>query len=359
MMTAQREQLERNYALLRARLDAPETWSDPALFARLSRERKRLDPILEAYARLDALSRTIAEAEALLGDPELGELARGELAEARAARTRTEEELKLLLLPPDENEGRNVILELRAGTGGEEAALFAADLWRMYSLYASRRGWTAQILSLSETELGGVKELCCELRGEDAWRCMKFEAGSHCVKRVPATESSGRIQTSTATVAVLPEVEELEFSIPPEDLKIDTFRSSGAGGQKVNKTESAIRVTHLPTGTVVECQDERSQYQNKDRALAILRSRLYERAQAERTDARDAARRSQVGTGSRSEKIRTYFFLRDQVVDQRLTGDARSFRLADILNGELEELSEALIRQDQAQRLRETEEQGV
>ncbi|MBQ7144611.1 MAG: peptide chain release factor 1 [Oscillospiraceae bacterium] len=344
-MADQAAALRDRFAQLCAEMDAPETYADPARYARLARERKQLEPLINAYDRRDALERQIAEAEALTGDPELRELAKAELDEGRAALAELEREIKRLLLPPDENDGRNVILELRAGTGGEEAALFAADLYRMYSLYAQRRGWQMQVLSLNDTELGGVKELVCEVRGEDAWRRLKFEAGSHCVKRVPATESSGRIQTSTATVAVLPEVEELEFSIPPEEIKIDTFRSSGAGGQKVTKTESAIRVTHVPTGLVVECQDERSQYQNKDRALSILRARLYERAQAERTGARDAARRSQVGTGQRSEKIRTYFFLRDQVVDQRLEGDNRSFRLGPVLNGELEGLSDALIEQ--------------
>ena len=346
-MADRRKTLEEQDALLAAELDAPETYQDPERWARLARERKAIAPLLAAWARQDALTARLTEAEALRDDPELGELARAEIEEVRAALAETERELRRLLLPRDKHDGRPVILELRAGTGGEEAALFAGDLWRMYSLYAARKGWTVQLLSLSQTELGGVKELSCEVRGEDAWRCLRFEAGSHCVKRVPVTESSGRIQTSTATVAVLPEVEAVELNIPPEDLRIDTFRASGAGGQKVNKTESAIRVTHLPTGMVVECQDERSQYQNKDRALAILRARLSARLEAEQAGARDAARRDQVGTGSRSEKIRTYFFLRDQVVDQRLSGEARSFRLGDVLNGELEELSEALLEQEQ------------
>ncbi len=345
--------LQARYALLQAQLDAPETYADPALCARLNRERKALEPLLAAYAQQEALLLRQREARALLGDPELGELARAELDETEAALAEAEQELRRLRLPPDEHEGRAVILELRAGTGGEEAALFAAALWRMYSLYAARRGWQTRLLSLSDTELGGVRELVCEVRGADAWRFLKYEAGAHCVKRVPVTESSGRIQTSTATVAVLPEVEETEFSIPPEEIKIDTFRSSGAGGQKVNKTESAIRVTHLPTGTVVECQDERSQYQNKDRALAILRARLSARQRQARADARDEARRSQVGTGSRSEKIRTYFYLRDQVVDQRLHGENRAFRLGPILDGALEELSERLLDQEQAARLEE------
>ncbi|MBR7056397.1 MAG: peptide chain release factor 1 [Oscillospiraceae bacterium] len=345
--------LQARYAQLQAQLDAPETYADPALCARLNRERKALEPLLGAYERREALLLRQSEAKALLADPELGELARAELDETEAALAETAQELRRLRLPPDEHDGRAVILELRAGTGGEEAALFAAALWRMYSLYAARRGWQTRLLSVSDTELGGLRELVCEVRGEDAWRRLRFEAGAHCVKRVPVTESSGRIQTSTATVAVLPEVGETELSIPPEDLRIDTFRASGAGGQKVNKTESAIRVTHLPTGTVVECQDERSQYQNKDRALAILRARLSARQRQARADARDEARRSQVGTGSRSEKIRTYFYLRDQVVDQRLHGENRTFRLGPILDGALEELSERLLDQEQAARLEE------
>ena len=345
--------LKDRYALLRAQLDAPETYADPALCARLNRERKALEPLLAAYERQEALLLRQSGAKALLADPELGELAKAELAETEAALAETAQELRRLRLPPDEHDGRAVILELRAGTGGEEAALFAAALWRMYSLYAARRGWQTRLLSVSDTELGGLRELVCEVRGEDAWRRLRFEAGAHCVKRVPVTESSGRIQTSTATVAVLPEVGETELSIPPDEIKIDTFRASGAGGQKVNKTESAIRVTHLPTGTVVECQDERSQYQNKDRALAILRARLYARARQDRDAERAEARRSQVGSGSRSEKIRTYFYLRDQVVDQRLSGDSRAFRLGPVLDGALEALSEALLEQELDRRLAE------
>lgn len=345
--------LRDRYALLRAQLDAPETYADPALCARLNRELKALESLLSAYQRQEALLLRQREAKALLSDPELGELARAELDETEAALAETALEIRRLRLPPDEYDGRAVILELRAGTGGEEAALFAAELWRMYSLYAARRGWQTRLLSVSDTELGGLRELVCEVRGADAWRRLRFEAGAHCVKRVPVTERSGRIQTSTATVAVLPWVEETELSIPSEDLRIDSFRASGAGGQKVNKTESAIRVTHLPTGTVVECQDERSQYQNKDRALAILRARLSARQRQARADERDEARRSQVGTGSRSEKIRTYFYLRDQVVDQRLHGENRAFRLGPILDGALEELSERLLDQEQAARLEE------
>ena len=340
------------YEQLTARMNAPEGYSDPARYAALAREQKELAPLAEAYVRYLRYQKDAEEAKALLADPELKELAQAELAAARAALERTERELKTLLLPRDPNDGRNVIFEIRAGTGGEEAALFAADLFRMYSLYAESKDWSVAPVYVNQTELGGFKEISCVIEGEGAWSRLKFEAGSHCVKRVPETESSGRIQTSTATVAVLPEIEEVDFTLDLNDVRIDVFRASGAGGQKVNKTESAIRVTHLPTGLVVECQDERSQYQNKDRALSILRSRLYEIEQTKQDAAVAAARKRQVGTGERSEKIRTYFYLRSQVVDQRLSGDARTFPLADILNGKLDGLIDALVTQDQAEKLR-------
>ena len=254
------------------------------------------------------------------------------------------------------NDSRSVIMELRAGTGGEEAALFAADLFRMYSMYADRRGWHVDVAEMNRTELGGIKEAVITVEGEGAWSRLKYESGAHCVKRVPETDSSGRIQTSTATVAVLPEVDEVDFNLDMKDVRIDVFRSSGAGGQKVNKTSSAIRVTYLPTGLVVKCQDERSQLQNKERALSILRSRLYEAEARKQTDAVAAQRRSQVGTGERSEKIRTYFFLRGQIVDQRLSGEERSFQLDATLNGDLDPLIDRLRAAEQAERLKETNE---
>ena len=333
------------YEQLSAQLNAPETYGDPALYARLAREQKELAPIAEAYRAHCSLQSDLEAAR------ELG-LSAGELAEIREAIARSEQRLRLLLLPKDERDERSIVMEIRAGTGGEEAALFAADLFRMYSLYAARQGFVIAPVSASETELGGFKEIVFTVEGEGAYSRLKYEAGSHCVKRVPETESSGRIQTSTATVAVLPEAEEADFDLDLRDVRIDVFRSSGAGGQKVNKTSSAIRVTHLPTGTVVECQDERSQYQNKDRALQILRSRLWNRQQQEQTDALAQTRRNQVGTGQRSEKIRTYFFLRGQVVDQRLEGDERTFHLERVLNGELEELIDRLITADQTERLK-------
>ena len=343
--------LEHKLALLEAQLNAPETYADPALFARLARERKALTPLLEAHRRVQTLEEDVAAAQELALPAE-------ELAELREALAQAQIALKRAMLPQDPNDSRSVVMELRAGTGGEEAALFAADLFRMYSMYADRCGWRLEIAEMNRTELGGVKEAVFTVEGEGAWSRLKYESGAHCVKRVPETESSGRIQTSTATVAVLPEVDEVDFALDMKDVRIDVFRSSGAGGQKVNKTSSAIRVTYLPTGLVVECQDERSQLQNKERALSILRSRLYEAERRKQTDAVAAQRRSQVGTGERSEKIRTYFFLRSQVVDQRLSGEERSFNLNTILNGDLDALIDRLTEKEQNERLREEQEKA-
>ena len=328
-----------------AQLAAPETYDDPALSARLLREQKQLAPLTAAYKRYTQLISDLAAAQEL-------DLTPAEQNEIRSEIDAAEREIMFLLLPRDANDDRSVIMEIRAGTGGEEAALFAADLYRMYAMYAAKRAWRTELVNVNETELGGFKEIIFTVEGEGAWSRLKFEAGSHCVKRVPETESSGRIQTSTATVAVLPEMDEADFALDMKDVKIDVFRSSGAGGQKVNKTSSAIRVTHLPTGTVVECQDERSQYQNKDRALQILRSKLWEAEQQKQTDAVAAQRRGMVGTGERSEKIRTYFFLRGQVVEQRLEGDGRSFNLDTVLNGNLDEMIDRLTTQEQAEKLK-------
>ena len=330
---------------LAARLAAPETYGDPALSARLLREQKAMEPLAAACRRCVSLEQDLAAAR------ELG-LSGEELTELRRELDRAERELTLLLLPRDENDERSVIMELRAGAGGEEAALFAADLYRMYSMYAAKRGWRTALMNVNETELGGYKEIIFAVEGEGAWSRLKYEAGAHCVKRVPVTESSGRIQTSTVTVAVLPELEDVDFALDLKDVRIDVFRASGAGGQKVNKTSSAIRVTHLPTGTVVECQDERSQYQNKDRALQILRGQLWAAAQQQQTAAVAAARRDQVGTGERSEKIRTYFFLRGQAVEQRLEGEGRAFRLDAVLDGDLDPIVDRLVAAEQAEKLK-------
>ena len=331
-----------------AQLAAPETYGDPALCARLLREQKTLTALADALRRCLSLDGDLAAAE------ELG-LPAAERAAIAAERAAAEETLRMLLLPPDADDARSAIVELRAGTGGEEAALFTAELFRMYSLYAARRGWRVELANVSETELGGLKEIVFGVEGEGVWSRLKFESGGHCVKRVPKTESSGRIQTSTATVAVLPEAEETEVALDPRELRIDTYRSGGAGGQKVNKTETAIRVTHLPTGLVVTCQDERSQLQNRERALKILRSRLLETERKKNADALAASRRSQIGTGSRSEKIRIYFYLRGQVADQRLSGGERFFQLQPVLNGELDPLIDALTAADRAARLAESE----
>jgi peptide chain release factor 1 len=284
----------------------------------------------------------------MLADPDLREMARVELAAAQAELGRMEEQLRLLLLQgPDDDRG--VLLEIRAGTGGEEAALFAADLLRMYSMYVQRQGWSAEVMSRSDTELGGVKECSLMIEGRGAWSRLKFESGVHRVQRVPVTESSGRIQTSAATVAVLREAEEVDVAIDPRDLQIDTYRASGAGGQHVNKTESAIRITHLPTGLVVECQDERSQYKNKDKAMKVLRSRLYDLERQKQAEATAAERRSQVGSGDRSQRVRTYNFPQGRVTDHRI--GLTLYKLDAFMDGDLEELIEALAAADRAERL--------
>ena len=334
-------------------LTDPAVYSDRQAMTRLSREQKELTPVVEAYRAYARADADIAAATDMLSDPELKELGQEELSAAKAEKERLEGELKRLLLPRDPNDDKDVVLEIRAGIGGEEGALFAADLLRMYTMYAERRGWTLSIVNENLTELGGVKEVSAEVEGAGAWSRLKFEAGTHRVQRVPETESSGRIQTSAATVAVMPEAEEVEFTIDPKDLQIDTFRSSGAGGQHVNKTESAIRITHLPTGTVVECQDERSQHKNRDRAMKILRSRLYEAEQERQNAAIAKERKSQVGTGDRSGKIRTYNFPQNRVTDHRLTGDSKNFNISAIMNGDLDAMIDALTLNQQAQRLQE------
>ena len=292
--------LKNQYEQLQRRMEEPETYSDPALYARCEREARELAPIVGAYCEYERAEEDMRAALELMDDAEMRELAQEEYAEAKARMAELSEKMKLLLLPKDPNDAKNVIMEIRGGVGGEEGMLFAADLFRMYSMYAESRGWRIEIANINETELGGIKEISFVVEGEGAYSRLKFEAGGHRVQRVPVTESGGRIHTSAATVAVLPEIEDVDFKLDMNDLKIDTYRSSGAGGQHVNKTESAIRITHLPTGTVVECQDERSQYKNKDRAMQILRSKLYEAEQAKQAAAVAAERKSQIGSGDRA-----------------------------------------------------------
>ena len=331
----------------------PAVYSDQQRLKNLSREQKELTPVVEIFTALQQTEQAIAEAREMLSDPELRELAQEELTRTKEQRERLAEELKRLLLPRDPNDEKSVVLEIRGGVGGEEGALFAADLLRMYTMYAERRGWQLESVSQNVTELGGVKEGCATVEGDGAWSRLKFEAGTHRVQRVPETESGGRIQTSAATVAVMPEAEETELSIDPKDLQIDTYRSSGAGGQHVNKTESAIRITHLPTGTVVECQDARSQYKNKDRAMKILASRLYAAESARQNAARSAERRSQVGTGMRNERIRTYNFPQGRVTDHRI--GLTLYKIDNVMDGDLDELIDALSAADQAERLKQTQ----
>lgn len=344
------KELELRREDLEAQLADPAVYGDSGRLRQLQRELKELTPVVETWKALNRADGRREEAENLLRDPEMRELAQEELSAAKAEAERLQEELKVLLLPKDPNDDRNVILELRGGVGGEEGALFAHSLLRMYGMYAQRRGWRMEILNLNETELGGVKECSALIEGEGAFSRLKFESGVHRVQRVPETESGGRIHTSAATVAVLPEAEEVDVEIDPKDLQIDTYRSSGAGGQHVNKTESAIRITHLPTGLVVECQDERSQYKNKDKAMKVLRSRLYEREQAKRAEAAASERRSQVGSGDRSERVRTYNFPQGRVTDHRI--GLTLYKLDAFLNGDLDEVIDALITADTAAQLK-------
>ena len=344
--------LKNQYEQLQRRMEEPETYSNPALYARCEREARELAPIVGAYCEYERAEADVRTSLELMDDAELRELAQEEYAEAKARMAELSEKMKLLLLPKDPNDAKNVIMEIRGGVGGEEGMLFAADLFRMYLMYAESRGWRIEIANINETELGGIKEISFVVEGEGAYSRLKFEAGGHRVQRVPVTESGGRIHTSAATVAVMPEIEDVDFKLDMNDLKIDTYRSSGAGGQHVNKTESAIRITHLPTGTVVECQDERSQYKNKDRAMQILRSKLYEAEQAKQAAAVAAERKSQIGSGDRSERVRTYNFPQNRVTDHRLTGDNKNFNIAAIMNGNLDPLIDALVTADQAEKLR-------
>lgn len=332
----------------------PEVVSNQEEYKKLMREAKTLTPIVEKFREYKKANSDLTEAKEMLADSSLDkefrDMASEEAAEAQKKTEELKEELKVLLLPKDPNDYKNVIVEIRGGAGGEEAALFAGSLFRMYSMYAERKGWKTEIMNENPTELGGYKEISFMIEGEGAYSRLKFESGVHRVQRVPETESQGRVHTSTVTVAVLPEAEEVEFTLDPADLQIDVFRSSGAGGQKVNKTSSAIRVTYLPTGVVVECQDERSQYKNKDKALKVLRSRLLEEKTAKQNAEIAGERRSQVGTGDRSERIRTYNFPQGRVSDHRI--GLTLYKIEAIMNGDLDEIIDALVTADTAEKLK-------
>ena len=343
--------IELRYQELEARLAANETYSDPELVSRLNREQKELEPLVSAYRALCKARSDLAGAEELLSDPEMRELAQAELAQAKGDVERLEREIKVLLLPRDPNDGKNVIMEIRAGVGGEESALFAHSLTRMYTMYAEKRGWRVEINSVSETELGGVKEISFTVEGDGAWSRLKFESGVHRVQRVPETESGGRVHTSTATVAVLPEMETVDVEITPADVEMQVFRSSGAGGQHINKTSSAVRLIHRPTGTVVECQQERSQFQNREKAMRLLASILYDREQERIESEYGENRRSQVGSGMRNERIRTYNFPQGRLTDHRV--GLTLYKLDAVMDGDLDEIINALAAARQAEQLAE------
>lgn len=337
-----------------------EKLSDPAVIADQNRYREYakahagMTPLINQIKRLEELEAGIADAGEMVKeekDPEMQEFLRGELHSMREEKEKVEEEIKFLLIAKDPNDEKDIIVEIRAGAGGDEASLFAADLYRMYARYAEHQGWKAQLLSSSPSDMGGFKEVIFEVKGQGAYSRLKFESGVHRVQRIPITESGGRIHTSTVTVAVLPEAEDVEVEINPNDIKVDVFRSGGPGGQSVNTTDSAVRVTHLPTGLVVSCQDEKSQLQNRERAMTILRARLYEKLMDEQKAELDAARRSQVGTGDRSERIRTYNFPQGRVTDHRINFTIHN--LSAVLEGEIDEVIDALAAADRAKKLKQ------
>ncbi len=346
--------VERRYEELETLLADSAVCSDAQQLVRLTREQHSIEPVAHACREYRDCERALAEARALLSDPELREMAQEELSELQTRMDALTQQLPVLLLPRDPNEGRSVIMELRGGVGGEESALFAADLYRMYSMYAQRRGWKIELMNYNETELGGVKEADFTVVGADAWQRLKLESGVHRVQRVPETESGGRVHTSTATVAVLPEMEAAEVDLRPEDIEMQVYRASGAGGQHVNKTSSAVRLIHKPSGIVVSCQEERSQVQNRARCMAMLASKLYELERERVESAVTSERRAQVGTGMRNERIRTYNFPQNRVTDHRLTGEVKNFPLDSVINGALDALTDALLLQEQAERLRES-----
>ena len=355
---SQLHEMERRYEELAFRMAEPQAATRADDYARMMRDYKELTPLVEEYRRYTSLQQEQQETAAMLEqetDPAFKAMVQQELCEIARNLAQSEENLRRLLIPKDADDEKSVILEIRAGAGGEEAALFAHSLWRMYTMYAAKRGWSCETVSANETELGGVKEIVFSVEGADVYSRLKFESGVHRVQRVPETETQGRIHTSTVTVAVMPEAQEVELELDPKDLRIDTFRSSGAGGQHINKTSSAIRVTHLPTGVVVECQDQRSQRENKERALTVLRSRLLQQKQQAYDEAYNAKRQSQVGTGDRSEKIRTYNYPQDRVTDHRISLTLRN--LQGVLDGDLDRVLEPLILADREEKLKQHSEE--
>ena len=346
------EDLIKHFEELQAELARPEVVSDQNRFRKLMKEQNELTPLVETYTQYKREKKKIEDALSMLdaeSDPDLRELAKEELTESRAAAEELEEKLKILLLPKDPNDDKNVFVEIRAGVGGEEAALFASELYRMYVRFAERNRWKSELISVSESGIGGFKEAVFMITGDGAYSKMKYESGTHRVQRVPETESGGRIHTSTATVAVMPEAEEVDVEIDLNDCRFDVFRSSGHGGQSVNTTDSAVRLTHIPTGIVISCQDEKSQLKNKDKALKVLRSRLYDLELKKKQEAEAANRRSQIGSGDRSEKIRTYNFPQGRVTEHRIK--LTLYRIDAVMDGDLFEITDSLIAADQAERL--------
>ena len=347
--------VEKRYIELTEKISDPEVIANQSEWRNLMKEHAEIEPIVEKYREYKKVKQNMEEAKEMMNEPDLKELAEAEMLEAKEKLPGLEEEIKFLLLPKDKDDDKNVICEIRGGAGGEEAALFAGTLFRMYSMYAERKHWKLEVLNENETELGGYKEISFMITGKGAYSRLKFESGVHRVQRVPDTEASGRIHTSTATVAVLPVVEDVEIDINPSDIKMEVFRSSGAGGQHINKTSSAVRLIHEPTGIVVECQTERSQFQNKDNAMKMLKTKLYDMEKQKQDSEISNARKSQVGSGDRSEKIRTYNYPQGRITDHRIGFSI--YQMEDFLNGNLDEMINNLITADRAEKLKGNEEE--